>query len=152
MKLTKWLFYMIFIGTGLHMFLKFHQTTLLWLLDLPALLLILAGLMLALGHFRFSLILRSVAQATGFKSDAIQPQLAREVLSTLGNYILTTGAMGTIMTATTAFGSAADIQALSHGLAVSMTSLLYALALRFLILYPLDQSLLQQDLQERTWS
>lgn len=140
--------YLVSLVVFLNLFLQFHQVSFFFLASVPALLLLGAGLLFCLGQFRLPVIVRSFAQAAGFARAAIAPQTAREVLATLGRYTLMMGLVGTVMCVITLLTALDDWQALSHSLAVSLMYLLDALILRFLILYPLEQSLLQQELQQ----
>lgn len=128
-------------------FFTMHHFSIFSLLSPPVFLVLLVALLFCLGHFRFAVIVRSLARACGLASSAIAPREAREVLSTLGRYTVMMGLAGTLMCVITILTGLDDWPALSHSLAVSLVYLLDALILRLLILYPLEQSLLQQELQ-----
>jgi flagellar motor component MotA len=148
MKLIKALVYGLLMILAFQFALSLYGLSWLELIDLHAIVFMLAGLALGLSNHPLSTVIRAFAQASGLMPYEDPPARSRQVISGLSRYALLSGALGTLLGVMVSLMNLDDVSALGHGLAVSSMCMLYALGLKVVVFAPLEQNLLQRELSE----
>lgn len=118
--------------------------------DPASIIFVFAGVLFALGQFRFSEIFHAFQDALGFSSAedfAERWTLDLVVLKTLGNLAVLAGGIGSAMGFVQALGNAEDVNALTITFGLSLLAILYGLIFKFIFLQPLSFNLETQAIE-----
>ncbi len=149
MKWIKTLCYGLLTALAFQFFLNMMGMQWSELMDIVSLLFVLAGLLFSLAHYPLSQVMGAFSQAAGLSEarDESELALSREILVIMGRYALLAGALGTLLGTVYSLANLDTVSQLGHGLAVSVLSLLYSLAINYILLYPLQTSIKHQELE-----
>lgn len=118
--------------------------------DLPSAMFVAAGALSALAVFKLSDLVFALQDALGMSETAVfAARSARSllVLRGVGALLLLAGGSCTLMGVVQALGNLDSMRDLGLAMALSLLSLIYALVLRYLVLFPLEIALLRRQYQ-----
>ncbi len=144
MKWIKALFYLTFLYTGLSLASSMNGIHLDYLFNPGALLFVLSGYVFILASYSFSEVFQAFAQATLSHPAAESSHLSQNILRSMGNYGLMTAGISVVLGAVNALANLDDVSQLGAALAVSLMPLLWAVAIKFFVLVPLQNNVHQE--------
>lgn len=118
--------------------------------DLPSVLFVAAGALSSLAVFKFSDLVFALQDALDLSDTAVfagRAARSRLVLRGVGTLLLLAGGSCTLMGVVQSLGNLDTMRDLGAALALSLLGLIYALVLRYLVVFPLEIALLRRQYQ-----